>query len=270
MQRAVRRVLSAQFEALKQALADHPTIEFVAPRQMRGVIQRETPTDIVNALMDPATWERVFVTDVADALGTAYVDTARQGYEDVEAFYAANGAQAAFPTIPARPLPELAGDAVRGQTVRLAGQVNQSTLKMVSDQLERSLRDGDTIDDFTKKLAPTFGQKRAKRISRTEILAATEQGQLEGWKSTGVVVRKEWITSRDADVRDTHQLNAHGEPMDGYTVGIDDPYVLSGEFGMEYANAPRANTLSAGNRVNCRCQSVAVSDLFEGIELGEF
>ena len=59
---------------------------------------------------------------------------------------------------------------------------------------------------------------RATLIARSEVITASNQGNLEAYKQSGVVKQKMWLTSRDDRVRDEHI------PMDGETVDIDKPF----------------------------------------------
>ena len=84
---------------------------------------------------------------------------------------------------------------------------------------------------------------RARAIARTEIGAATQAAQIEGYTQTGVVERQMWNTSLDSDVRDSHTI-------EGQTVELGGDFVLQdGDIGP----SPRSPLFAVGNRVNCRC-----------------
>ena len=80
-------------------------------------------------------------------------------------------------------------------------------------------------------------------IARTEIAAAVQEAQVEGYAQTGVVERKMWNTSLDATVRDSHVI-------EGQTVGLHDSFRLANG---QAASAPAAADLPPGDRINCRC-----------------
>ena len=91
---------------------------------------------------------------------------------------------------------------------------------------------------------------RAERIARTETVSASNAGNIEGAKSLGMNLQKEWITAVDNRVRG---LNPNDEfdhvSMNGVVVGMDEDFDVGGEL-LEYPGDPRG---SAGNVINCRC-----------------
>jgi len=75
---------------------------------------------------------------------------------------------------------------------------------------------------------------KAMRVARTETSHAAGFGQREAAKQSGVVKRKQFITSRDDRVRDEHAA------MDGETVDFNEPYSDGSMYPGE-------------NSINCRC-----------------
>lgn len=257
MDKAVRRVLGAQYDAIKEVLNTRPPVE-LSINEMRGMVQRADASTLASEIFNPRFWDELFEREAAETIGVAFSEAADRGYADVR-----NALSDLDLALDIPKLPELAAEAMREQARVMVVNVNDSTRRWVADTIARGMKNGDDIDALTKRLAPGFGRKRARTIARTEALGATEAGQLEGWRQTGQVMRKRWHNNL-VGVRDTHMANAAGDPMDGYTVGIDEFYVLSGpKGGTERASAPRDNSLSAGNRVNCKCFSVGV---VEGVE----
>jgi uncharacterized protein with gpF-like domain len=70
-----------------------------------------------------------------------------------------------------------------------------------------------------------------------------QSAQIQGFKQTGVVEQQMWNTSLDGAVRDSHTI-------EGQTVALGESFTLDGGA---QALFPADPTLSAGDRINCRC-----------------
>lgn len=75
---------------------------------------------------------------------------------------------------------------------------------------------------------------KAMRVARTEVSHAAGFGQNEAAKQSGIVKKKQFITSRDDRVRDSHAA------MDGETVELNESYSDGSMYPGE-------------NDINCRC-----------------
>lgn len=133
--------------------------------------------------------------------------------------------------------------------------VNAQTQSLLRGQLRLGLANGESTDQIAKRITDVFGQRRKDsiRIARTEIASAVQVAQVEGYRQTGVVGKKQWNTSLDGDVRDSHII-------EGQTRDLDDDFTLSNGA---RASSPAAVDLSAEDRINCRC---FVTPIFEGEE----
>jgi phage portal protein BeeE len=132
-------------------------------------------------------------------------------------------------------------------------QVSRTTVSRATSRviaaMKESVAAGESLSERTKRIREAVGQgfevrrNEAKTIARTEMLKATQRAQVEGYAQSGVVERKQWNTSRDDAVRDSHEI-------DGQQVGLDEDFTLTnGEQGSE----PGAVTFSAESVINCRC-----------------
>lgn len=85
--------------------------------------------------------------------------------------------------------------------------------------------------DIARNLSEFFNEQsdfRAMRIARTEVVAGYQQGNLEGYRQSGVVVSKKWLTAGDDNVDDDCLQNeADGDvPLDaGFSSGDFTPPV---------------------------------------------
>jgi len=107
--------------------------------------------------------------------------------------------------------------------------------------------------DWAGKGDSPLDRSRSFLIARTEAGAAVNFGHHEGARQvaeeTGAVVLKEWISSRDDRVRDSHRH------VDGEIRAMEDTF----SNGLLYPNAPGA---PAAETCNCRC---AAAHLVEGL-----
>ena len=85
---------------------------------------------------------------------------------------------------------------------------------------------------------------RSETIARTEVNTASNQGSLESARQLGTNIKKYWIPTFDDSTRDTHLEMADKKP-----IGLYEEFDVGGSFGQ----APSSPTLSAKERINCRC-----------------
>jgi len=107
--------------------------------------------------------------------------------------------------------------------------------------------------DWAGKGDSPIDRSRSYVIARTEAGSAVNFGHHEGARQvadeTGATILKEWITSRDSRVRDSHAA------VDGEIVGLKDTF-SNGLLHPNAAGAPAAETIA------CRC---TVAHLVEGL-----
>lgn len=123
-----------------------------------------------------------------------------------------------------------------------ANKVNKTTLADLRGELRQAMATGEGIKEAEKRIERVFNIARGSRtetIARTQIISAHNNGAMQAYKQSEVVDEKEWISSRDTEVRDSHQI-------DGEKVPIDKPF----SNGLMYPGDPAG---AAKNVVNCRC-----------------
>ena len=103
------------------------------------------------------------------------------------------------------------------------------------------------IQDQLKEQMTIISRYNAERIARTEIVGASNRGQLLGAQSLGYTMQKFWMPFIDSATR-TFEKGPFNHAIEE-TVGIYDDYVKTGEP-MQHPGDPKG---SAGNVINCRC-----------------
>jgi hypothetical protein len=133
-------------------------------------------------------------------------------------------------------------------------EITRTTSKKVRKIVENGLLNGDSIDQIasTIKSDSSFGIKRSRTIARTESTKAVNMATDQAYQTAatnGINIRKEWLSSRDDKVRDTHA------ELDGQTVGVNEDFIVKSTG----ATAPSPAAFGeAAEDINCRCTIVAV------------
>lgn len=117
-------------------------------------------------------------------------------------------------------------EALGQRLARYSIDINETTRKSIIEIIRRVYAEGQDIPAIIKTLETEFKeyfesarQNRASKIARTEVVGANNYGTQKGME-VGGFERKMWLTSRDADVRSTHQI-------DGQVVNVGDDFTLT-------------------------------------------
>jgi len=143
------------------------------------------------------------------------------------------------------------------QDLMLFDFTSEATMRKITGVISDSLTEGWSADEtavnLKDKLDGRLSLSDARRIARTEVGAATQAAQVEGYRQSGNTQGKVWLTSLDGDVRDAHRIHGQFRTLDA-------KFTLESSMsaGVEEADAPRDPVLSAGNRVNCRCYVIPI------------
>lgn len=116
--------------------------------------------------------------------------------------------------------------------------IADSTRGMIQDDVAEAINNGWSIDKLSEVLQDNyaFSESRAETIARTETNMAMKKGAVEGYKASGVVSKKMWLTSDDELVDDECHENEDQGPID-----LDD----------EFVNGDMPHP-------NCRCSIIAI------------
>ena len=149
---------------------------------------------------------------------------------------------------------------IKAKELKLVQEANDYTLESISDSVKEAIQeavasgfsDDDTIKEIIDRIKDVYDfavEGRAERIARTETISAANAGNLEAMKRTGVE-KKEWLSSRDERVRETHQA------MDGQTVGVADSFLSPSGATLQFPGDPNA---PADEIINCRCVPLPIT-----------
>lgn len=135
--------------------------------------------------------------------------------------------------------------AVEKRVSFFAETINENTASLIKDALDSGIAAGESIDKIAGRIDGIFNfseKFRSVRIARTEVIGAANEGQLFSYRESGVE-SKMWITARDENVRDSHQI-------EGQTIDLNQQFTLKSGERLDY---PGDRDAPVGEIVNCRC-----------------
>lgn len=124
--------------------------------------------------------------------------------------------------------------------------INSTTESLIREQLKQGEEAGESIAELCSRIDQYFDNMegyRVQRIARTEVIGASNNATLIGYKQSGVVGKKQWLTAIDGREREWHA------EADGQTVGINEKFIVGGEE----LDCPGDPAGSAENIACCRC-----------------
>jgi HK97 family phage portal protein len=133
-----------------------------------------------------------------------------------------------------------------------ATSVNQSTLRSLKNEINEGIKQGESIQKIAGRIDSVYGFSRdfrSKRIAQTEVIGATNDGQLRAYMEAGVE-QKEWLTAGDEKVRDSHQIN-------GQRVPVTESFRTNAGNILNYPG-DRQSGAPAEEVINCRCTVLPV------------
>ena len=141
---------------------------------------------------------------------------------------------------------------IENKVARFVVRVNDSTKAKIRDIVSQGYDEGWTMRELSESIGSTFddfGKARSLRISQTEMGSAANAGSMQGYRQSGVVQKKGWLSARDSLVRESHAM-AESEGAIGldekFSNGLDCPGDLSGP---------------AEEVINCRCSITPIVEV---------
>ena len=136
------------------------------------------------------------------------------------------------------------GDLVENPRAEWA--ITESTRDMLRGLIADAMESGASNQTLANSIEDSyaFSKDRAMVIARTETQMASNGGALTGYKASGVVASKQWVTAEDDQVEEECIANSEAGPGKDGVLGLDEDYP-SGD------DAPPAHP-------NCRCVIVPV------------
>lgn len=113
------------------------------------------------------------------------------------------------------------------RSAELVKDLADTTLEGLRAVITRGVEEGMSTDQLADEIDTlgVFGEARAETIARTELAGAHVQGNVEGWRATGEVEKKESILG------DLHNIDDQCDDCaDAGAVGLEDEFVPGYDF----------------------------------------
>jgi len=125
-------------------------------------------------------------------------------------------------------------------------QITEGTRDMVRAAVVDAIRNGTPVADLATQLIESraFSDTRAEMIARTETNRANNEGAIAGYRASGLVQFKQWLTAEDDLVSEECQANGEAGDGDGI-IPIDDDYPSGDDAPPVHPNAVLGGTLFA-------------------------
>ena len=155
---------------------------------------------------------------------------------------------------PMAPDPARVDAEVDRQLGQLVAGATDATKADIARIVQEGISRGETVNEIQRRIqaAAAFGPSRALRIARPAATKSVNAGAVNAYGQAadgGISVRQQWLTSRDAHVRDEHR------PLDGQEVGVGEPFTArdgsTARWPGDFADAAMS--------VNCRCTVVPIA-----------
>jgi hypothetical protein len=120
-----------------------------------------------------------------------------------------------------------------------------------------------TTREISRNLQNTINKRnfyrwQALRIVRTETTAAANYASTVAADSSGVLMDKVWISADDSRTRRPPKSGFNHLVMNGVKVGKDEQFKVPSNGGFQLLDFPGDPKGSAGNVINCRCNSALI------------
>jgi len=131
-------------------------------------------------------------------------------------------------------------------------RIDSTVEAALRDALSDGIAAGESVPQLAERVRQVMDVSKARSmtIARTETGFAFNTGRNEGMKQAGVS-RQEWLTARDARVRDSHAAVG----VDGQIVGVGEPFTMGSGVTLLYPQDPSG---PAEEVINCRCVAIPV------------
>jgi uncharacterized protein with gpF-like domain len=139
-------------------------------------------------------------------------------------------------------------DALEENADRAAEQVEERMTGDITDAVldahDRGLGIEEIAQELSEDVFPDMKTWQARRVAQTEVISASNKGNLTAYRSASGVSGKKWLATDDHRVRESH------EDIDGQERELGEPFETGN--GNE-AMFPGDPSLPASDRINCRC-----------------
>ncbi len=179
-------------------------------QQKEAMGNLDRPVSPGTQLVDIAKFREAYAEAVSGTLDRLMLDSIKHGMELV----APQTPHKDLPAIPA--VVSQTGLAwIKTRIAWAAEQVGEETAKLLAKALADGFAAGESMLQIADRVSQVFAMSdmRAMRIARTETIAASNIGAVEGYKATGVVDRTQWYTAKERVCEICEELDGQVNPI---------------------------------------------------------
>lgn len=138
---------------------------------------------------------------------------------------------------------------IRANVKKFTQSMLDTESEKMTQIIAQGLQDGKSIPAIRREMGEAFdnlSKVQAERVTRTEVIRASNEASVDAWKQSGVVEGKQWIATED------DRTDAECMALDGKIV-----WNLGGDF---YNTKNEFENGDPPLHPNCRCVTIAVLD----------
>ena len=148
-------------------------------------------------------------------------------------------------------------DNVKSAVDMMVNSVVSTDKDKLSAILEAGIKEGQSVPQIEQAIRAQFGEfkkNQSTKIARTELIRYSNQGQLDAFEASGVVMGKQWYTARDGKV------DEECAALDGTITSLGKDF-----FDTDYGSGEQPPL-----HPNCRCVLLPVIEPSKGMEDKEY
>lgn len=141
---------------------------------------------------------------------------------------------------------------------KFAQSIIETDREKMIDIIAQGIANGESVTKIRTNIVDTFAEYskvQANRVTRTEVLRASNTGAIQAWKESGVVEAQQWLTAKD------DRVDPLCEYMNGTIIPLGKAYFKRGEeltVGDHTAKFNYGSVKEPPLHPNCRCTLLPV------------
>ena len=148
---------------------------------------------------------------------------------------------------------------IQKSTALFTESMVNTDVEKLNSILQSGIESGQSVPQISSAITQVFDtwtKTQANRVTRSEVLRASNYGAIDAFNASGVVEAKQWLTAEDS------RTCSYCGPLNGRIVGVDKVFFKKGESYLGDAETPitldYAKVDAPPLHVNCRCTIIPV------------
>lgn len=201
----IKREITTQAKIFKNIFIDQKKSLLSKLKKSKKTVNKAEEDDILRIIFDGwENWTKVLDQSSHDALKASMLFAGKTALDQL-------GLDQTFDLANPRAVSWLTENALNN-----AKSITGTMKDEAKSRILEGLQNNASPDDIAKTLEQFFDDQadwRALRIARTEVIAGYAEGSIEGWRQSGVVTTKRWLTAQDDKVDEECAMNEGDGPI---------------------------------------------------------